>query len=119
MENIVNSLIKDLSKYGNFDASKVSDGYHTFEELYEHRYELFLQVVKANKKDAWIFLENHDGTKWKNWIGVGIFKRKGCQITYHLPIKYLDRLDGIEVHVRNPYYDGHTSQDVLNRLKQL
>ena len=34
MENIVNSLIRDLSKYDNFDVSKVSDGYHTFEELF-------------------------------------------------------------------------------------
>lgn len=32
MENIVNSLIKDLSKYRDFDVSKVSDGYHTLED---------------------------------------------------------------------------------------
>lgn len=37
-EKIINWLIKTLRA----DTNKISDGYHTFDDLYEHRTELFI-----------------------------------------------------------------------------
>jgi hypothetical protein len=39
-------------------------------------------------------------------------------ITYHLPMKYWDRANVIELE-RAPEWDGHTSKDVLKRLASL
>jgi hypothetical protein len=36
------------------DKSKISDGYHTFEELYDHRHVLFLTLcLLHHEKAAW------------------------------------------------------------------
>jgi hypothetical protein len=35
------------------DMGDVSDGYHTFNELYEHRHMLFLMLMYSRCQDAW------------------------------------------------------------------
>lgn len=111
------------------DVGKMSDGYHTFDQLYEHRIELYIALCKmiAQKKNPfknplWLSLKHSDGTEIKDWFILGIGKQKGQQITYHLPEKYLGKLASnpmIEILDQAPEFDGHTSADVLERLKQL
>jgi len=98
-------------------ANEVSDGYHTFGELYEARCLLFVALIQQHKVLAWRASRNDDGTKWDGWFVCGIQREAGKQITFHLPEKYWDSLEGIETHDANPYYDGHTSKDVMERLQ--
>lgn len=116
MSNIsdLNTQIKGIENNGD-----ISDGYHTFNELYEHRFLLFLNLVKTfGKNDVWKFNKNFDGTYYDGWFGVGIYPNDSRQITYHLPIKYYDIIDCVEYDI-NPFYDGHMSNDVLLRLKNM
>ena len=108
----INAEIRNL----NGEANSVSDGYHTFGELYEARCLLFVALLQSHKLQAWRALRNADGAKWEGWFVCGIQPQAGSQITFHLPKKYWENLDGIETHDINPYFDGHNSGDVLLRL---
>ena len=50
---------------------------------------------------------------------MGIDKKPGKQITYHLPIAYWDETEFAETLDLAPEWDGHTSDDVLERLRKL
>ena len=107
---------------------ETSDGYHTFNELYDHRIELWISLCsiytsKCDRDDVdpevWRAKLHSDGTGLDGWFLLGIGKRNGEQLTYHLPIRYWDRCDIWETLDRAPAYDGHTSQDVMERLRKL
>ena len=115
-EEALNILIKDS------DTNKISDGYHTFEELYEHRILLYIALAKALIKNyqpinIWRAKFHSDGTCFSGWFILGIGKAKGHQITYHLPNKYWELCDVFETIECAPEFDGHTSNDVLERIK--
>lgn len=97
------------------DVQDVSDGYHTFRELYEHRCLLYILVLTLNEYKAWKSKLHDDGTMYDGWFIAG-FELKSGPITYHLPIEYWDlaRVKEIE---RAPKWDGHTPADVVHRLK--
>lgn len=101
------------------DKNLISDGYHTFGELYEIRCLLFIALIQANQKSAWRASKNADGQKWEGWFVAGLFAEPGYQITFHLPEKYWARLDGIETHDVNKYFDGHNTDDIIKRLETL
>jgi len=115
-EKIINLLIKVT----NANTNKISDGYHTFEQLYEHRIRLFIALCQVNS-DSWCSAKHSDGSVWDGWFILGIGYKKGKQITYHLPIKYWNEVAGDKVKVlkKAPKCDGHTPEDVLNRLENL
>ena len=94
------------------------DGYHTFDELYEHRIELFMALCRIIDRPTWTSLYHSDGTRIEGWFIMGIDTEDGKQITYHLPMKYYDRVNCVK-YSRAPEYDGHTPDDVLKRLAKL
>lgn len=112
---------------------EASDGYHTFHELYRHRYVLFVAIARAEaehlittlgvseKKAAekvWCSKLHDDGTMFDDSFIVGMQLPTG-QVSYHLPMKEWDRVSKIlPVLERAPKWDGHTPADVLNRLEQ-
>lgn len=97
-------------------AGGVSDGYHTFDELYDHRVALFVALMKSHPIAAWKSLLHEDGTMYEGgWFIAGLILPEGM-ITYHLPMSEWDRLDGIVEHDRGLAWDGHTPQDVVDRL---
>lgn len=100
----------------NCDAS---DGYHTFSELYEHRYALFIALARAHKDVAWRSKFHSNGTKMGGYFVMGIGKEAGKQITYHLPNELWPKTDDITTLEYAPEFDGHTPSDVLNRLNVL
>ncbi len=112
----INKLIQELPPEKKGD---VNDGYHSMDELYEFRNILFVNLIKCYSNDAWKASKNADGQKWDGWFVAGIFPEAGKQITFHLPDKYWDNLNEILTFEINPFYDGHSSLDVLNRLKLL
>lgn len=110
------------------ESLEVSDGYHTFDELYEHRLVLFIALCKKMEIDinihagltvAWRSLKHSDDTMFDGWFIMGLFQEKGSQITYHLPISKWEDCFFAQTLDKAPEWDGHTSQDVLERIKQL
>lgn len=100
---------------------KTSDGFHSIEELYQHRYSLFVALIKAYPDRAWRSRRHSDGTDWDGWFIAGlslpIVLCEQSDITYHLPNDFWPLLDGIPTLDRAPAWDGHTSVDVIARLK--
>lgn len=100
----------------------VTDGYHTFDELYEHRHALFIalcnNLAKEESADVWRSLNHADDTPmFEGMFIMGINTEQGDQISYHLPIEMWDYVNS---HVQSvgkpPEWDGHTSEDVIKRL---
>jgi hypothetical protein len=112
---IINWLIKVLS----VDTNKISDGYHTFESLYEHRIELWIALCRQRREWAWKSKVHSDGTVWEGWFILGMGITKGEQMTYHLPMKYWKQIPDIETVKKAYEWDKHTEEDVLERLKGL
>ena len=98
-------------------TGQISDGYHTFDELYEHRCLLFLALMKAHPLLAWRARAHDDGSVQEGWWVAGMNLPTG-PVSYHLPDRLWPLLDGtvIETRERAPKWDGHTSADVLDRL---
>lgn len=114
-ERFINWLIKFLKA----DTNKICDGYHTFEELYEHRIELWIALIKRDCVSGWRSKKHSDGSRWKGWFIAGLGGEWGRQITYHLPMKYWNRLRNTITYEKAPPYDGHTPKDVIMRLQKL
>lgn len=106
------------------ERGKLSDGYHTFDELYEHRCLLFAKLCDVMTRSGyphniWRSKLNSHGVANEGWFILGISKHPGKQITYHLPEKLWDECKFAKTLDRAPEYDGHTSADVLERIKNL
>ncbi len=106
------------------------DGYHTFGELYDHRITLFIALCRhmhellgienPGKFKTWRSKKHADGSSFDGWFIMGIGKEKGKQITYHLPLSRWEETHFVEENLEfAPEWDGHTSDDVLTRLKNL
>jgi len=101
------------------DIGELSDGFHTFNGLYEQRMILFAALVKAYKGRAWKSYRHEDG-EWcfgGGWFVVGIDTPEGSY-TYHYENKYWDMFDCIDL-PRAPHWDGHTEADAETRLMSL
>lgn len=96
-----------------------SDGYHTFDELYEHRCALFVALMKTNPKISWRANNHDDGSSFESWFIAGMKLPTG-DITYHLPQWMWEMLDNVRIKTSNksPKWDGHTASDVVKRLEQ-
>lgn len=102
-------------------TGETSDGYHTFNELYEFR--LLYNAALFNEWHA--FGELHPVKSWKHsdgelafgggWFVVTVQLPTG-QITNHYEEKDWDLFQIPEV-TTAPKWDGHTAQDVAKRLR--
>lgn len=114
------------------DKGQVSDGYHTFDELYDHRITLYIALCRhmhellgmenPSKYKIWRSKKHSDGeicfgTGTQYVLGIGT--AAGKQITYHIPIERWNETDFVDELETAPTWDGHTSADVLSRLKNL
>lgn len=106
-----------LSKYVD-DAGKISDGYHTFDELYNHRHLLWVNLLLANKDISFKTRRDFEGKEWEGWFIAGI-QMPDKQITYHMPVAYWGILPDVKELERNFGFDGHTGQDVIDRLSEM
>ena len=114
-EQKINALIAE-----GCNTNKISDGYHTFGELYEHRITLYIALCrKLEKGRVWRSRAHSDGSIWEGWFVLGIGDKSGEQITYHLPMSKWQETDFAETLDKSPDYDGHTSEDVLERISRL
>ena len=126
IEDIPKKIIK-ITIDGVEQTGCISDGYHTFDELYDHRITLYIALARVihfnsshlNFREVWRSVNHDDGSMLTGWFILGIGKAKGKQITYHLPMSRWDETDFAETLDKAPDWDGHTPADVLERLKHL
>lgn len=103
------------------ETGKVSDGYHTFDELYDHRclnflaWQALMHLHGEPYSPAWKSHKHNDGSSYDGWFIAGLTMPLG-QITYHIPDKYWDLSHAVE-RESAPEWDGHTSADVIERMK--
>lgn len=105
------------------------DEYHTFTELYDHRITIYIALCsQIQQKECpeigriWRSKRHSDGeicfgTGTQFILGIG--KEKGNQISYHIPVERWSETDFAETLENAPEFDGHTSDDVIIRLKNL
>lgn len=91
----------------------VSDGHHTFKELYDHRHALFIALLSV-MDHAWKSLKHDDGSSFEGYFIAGI-ELNGKMISYHLPNELWAYVHATPLDCA-PKWDGHTPADVVERL---
>lgn len=116
----INNQVKVLSENGTIETNDVSDGYHTFGELYKHRIALYIalcrEYIKHSSYRVWRSKLHSDGVGWDGWFIMGVVLPCGKQISYHLNISNWDKTEFCETLDRGLAWDGHTSDDVVERI---
>lgn len=117
---MINDMIKTSRMEGKISTKDISDVYHTFRQLYNHRTILFALVCNAYPEISWKskkhFNEETDPMFNGDFIA-GINTPKG-PATYHMKLEYWDLFKIPELERALPY-DGHNSDEDLNRLLSL
>lgn len=91
------------------DIQDNHDGYHTFRELYNCRHVLYLALANTRPD---IFFKSEKDNHFKGWFLVWS-DLDGKQISFHLPNVYYELF---KLDIKDCVYDGHTTQDVIDRL---
>lgn len=109
----------------------VSDGHHTFGDLYDHRRALTRALALAIVKGA-------DGVGWRSWREINAWRSKRHhpengpmfegyfvigfnlgttgQVSYHYKLEHWDEFEGVPALEYAPRWDGHTPEDTVARL---
>jgi hypothetical protein len=97
---------------------ELSDGYHTFDQLYDFRREYNAALVNSGVWPSHKSHRHHDGELCfgGGWFIVMMETPFG-QISNHYECKYWDEFHCEEKYVADEW-DGHTDEDVLERLKK-
>ena len=116
----INRLIKSSSEKGHILAKDISDGHHTFGELYRQRIAMFSVICNCFPELSWKsrkhFDEENDPMFNDDFI-VGINTPKGIACC-HVKLEYWDLFDVLEIE-NAPKYDNYTLDDVIERLLSL
>ena len=110
--------IEALQKEPCGDTGEISDGYHTFNQLYHQRAILFATIVNQNVDISWKSYKHSDGKYCFDsngeWFIVGIDTPEGSY-TYHYSKEYWDYFKCKELDCGKEW-DGHTEEDVTRLL---
>lgn len=96
------------------DTDDISDGSHTFGELYHHRAVLFATICNSNRDISWKSKRHMEGDMIQGFFIVGIETVEG-QFTYHYPLEYWSLFKVKKLNYA-PEWDGHSSDDVMRLL---
>jgi hypothetical protein len=88
----------------------ISDGHHTFHELYHHRAVLFSVICSVFRDKAWKSWKHADGTMFDDFFIVGVTTPEG-NYTYHYKKDCWDMFAVKELEFA-PEWDGHQPKDV-------
>lgn len=117
LEPIYQLIEEHFAMLNELKTGDLSDGYHTFNELYHHRAVLFSIIVNQNRDIAWKSKKHHDGTMYDGMFIVGIDTPQG-QYSYHYDIEpYWNMFECKELD-NAPVWDGHEPKDI-DRLKSI
>ena len=126
-DNIVENVEEVCRRYEAFEdyikipatgIGDLSDGYHTFNELYHHRAVLFSVICRLFPERAWKSKLHDTGDMFEGMFIVGIDTDLG-QATYHYDIDpYWDMFEVTELE-KAPTWDGHTPAEAIARIATL
>ena len=108
----------DAAKKYNDSVGSLSDGYHTFDELYHHRAMLFTALCLTTFKNcAWKSLLHNDPKEpmYNGMFIVGIDTPFG-QASYHYDIDPYWAIFKVKELDRAPKFDGHTPAEAIDRI---
>ena len=106
-----------MSKTTKNSARQVSDGHHTFDELYQQRTALFCALCNLFPGIAWKSKRHFDEENDPMFDGdfiAGINTPDGV-ITFHIKLSYWDKFKIPELE-RAPHYDGYSTEAVIARI---
>lgn len=109
----MNKIKKICAAAGVTEIGEVSDGFHSFDQLYEHRTILFAALLKAYPSRAWKTWYDMNGIRSEGWFIAGIDTPEG-NFTYHCEGAYWPIFECQEI--PRARYDGHTAKDVTRLL---
>jgi len=99
-------------------TGETSDGFHTFNELYEHRHALWCALA-ANLPSGLVWKsrqhDNPETPMYEGYFIAGADLPGAGQVTYHLPERLWSVCPGRELE-RAPEYDGHTPAMTVERF---
>lgn len=115
----LNKLIADMANDNVINPDYISDGYHTFKDLYYQRLILSAALCEALSHipncpyKPWRSKRHSDGSEpfGGGYFIMGFRTPKG-DFTYHYKNIYWHLFSSCETLVRAPKWDGHTSVDV-------
>lgn len=110
--NEINTMINNID-----DKGQVSDGSHTFNELYYHRMILFSVICNSHKDICYKSKLHDDGTMFPGYFIVGIRTPEG-DYSYHYQMEYWDKFNVAEFE-RAPKWDGHKPEDITRLFSLL
>ena len=118
IEVLKQELLKAQEQERLLKSGDLSDGYHTFNQLYYQRCVLFASLVRLNKDRSWKSFKHSDGKYCFDsngeWFIVGIDTPIGSY-TYHYEKKYWDLFECQELECGKEW-DGHTEEDITRLL---
>lgn len=105
-----------MSKTFKIVDGDISDGYHTFDELYEHRcllYAAWVQMVRHCIDVEVYWVPEH----FEGWDLLVVEMEGVGQVSYHLPekLRYLYERNVVKA-LDEHTFDGHTPDEVLKRI---
>lgn len=116
-EKEINRMIKAAVGHGWCKSGDVSDGHHTFGELYDHRNLLFIWLCRTLHETKNLTYQIWRKPVEDGWFLMGIGFDAGKQITYHLPEHLWQHTNFLsDVDAADYKFDGHTSREVIKRL---
>lgn len=101
---------KDLK----LNTGNISDGYHTFDQLYFDRMSLFSVICNTYADKSWKSKQHHDETMFDGYFIVGIETPMG-HFTYHYKLEFWDCFN-VTVLDKAPEWDGHTAKHIYRLL---
>ena len=98
--------------------SQPTDGYHTMEELYDHRRALTAALCRALGLDAWRSKAHHpeDSPMFEGgYFVVGLDLPSGT-VTYHYKLTHWDEFSHVDELAHAPKWDGAPPAATVDRL---
>lgn len=118
--NELNNLIQIEKINGNISVKQISDGHHTFEDLYKNRLILFCVLCNSNPNISWKSKKHFDEENDPMFNGdfiAGINTPEGIA-TYHFKLEFWDLFQIPEIE-KAPRYDNYDNATVLKRIYSL
>jgi len=114
--NEVNQIIRQGVQQGSVIPKQISDGEHTFEELYDQMEVMFCSLCNLYPHISWKTTNPYDPKEEmpKDMFIAGIYTPMG-QATYHIHQKLWDVLHVSEL-PREPEHDNMSEEDAVFRI---
>ena len=109
----------EFNSDGTPNIDNVSDGYHTFGELYHHRSILFAFLCREKYDRSWWSTLHDDGTMYDGMFIAGITLDGDTSIEYHMDNKYRKLFEGKVTHLpKAPAWNGKSPSIEISEIER-